>query len=64
MQNKAGIGLSLPFLEEKLMNVPLSAVFGDSENRKTYVWVVEGNKVSRREVTVLFSNGRGKPAYL
>lgn len=45
-----------PFLEEKLMNVPLSAVFGDSENRKTYVWVVEGNKVSRREVTPLFPN--------
>ena len=33
-----------PFLEEKLMNVPLSAVFGNSENQKTYVWVVEGNK--------------------
>lgn len=28
-----------PFLEEKLMNVPLSAVFGDSENRKRmYGW--------------------------
>lgn len=49
--------MSLPFLEEKLMNVPLSAVFGDSENRKTYVWVVEGNKVSHRQVTSLFSNG-------
>ena len=55
----------LPFLfdmktaamEEKLMNVPLSAVFGDSENRKTYVWVVEGNKVSRREVTVYSPTG-------
>ena len=46
-----------PFLEEKLMNVPLSAVFGDSENRKTYVWVVEGNKVSRREVTVYSPTG-------
>ena len=47
----------VPFLEEKLMNVPLSAVFGDSENRKTYVWVVEGNKVSRREVTVYSPTG-------
>ena len=46
-----------PFLEEKLMNVPLSAVFGDSENRKTYVWVVEGKKVSRREVTVYSPTG-------
>lgn len=56
MQNKAGIGCR-PFLEEKLMNVPLSAVFGDSENRKTYVWGVEGNKVSRREVTVYSPTG-------
>ena len=56
MQNKAGIGCR-SFLEEKLMNVPLSAVFGDSENRKTYVWVVEGNKVSRREVTVYSPTG-------
>ena len=46
-----------PFLEEKLMNVPLSAVFGNSENQKTYVWVVEGNKVSRREVTVYSPTG-------
>ena len=50
--------------------MPLSAVFGDSENRKTYVWlvgsemcirdsvwVVEGNKVSRREVTVYSPTG-------
>ena len=43
------------------MNVPLSAVFGDSENRKTYVWVVEGNKVSRREVTVYSPTGEAKP---
>jgi len=46
-----------PFLEEKLMNVPLSAVFGNSENQKTYVWVVEGNKVSRREVSVYSPTG-------
>lgn len=29
-----------PFLEEKLVNIPLSAIFGESENQKTYVWVV------------------------
>lgn len=46
-----------PFLEEKLMNIPLSAVFGDSENQKTYVWVVEDNKVSRREVSVYSPTG-------
>ena len=31
------------------MNVPLSAVFGNSENKNTYVWVVKDNRVSRRE---------------
>lgn len=46
-----------PFLEEKLMNVPLSAVFGESGNRKTYVWVVEDGKVGRREVSVYSPTG-------
>lgn len=46
-----------PFLEEKLMSIPLSAVFVESENKKTYVWVVNGNKVSRREVTVYSPTG-------
>ncbi len=46
-----------PFLEENLVNVPLNAVFGDSENKKTYVWVVDGNKVSLREVTVYSPTG-------
>ena len=46
-----------PFLEEKLMNVPLSAVFGESENKKTYVWIVNDNKVNRREVTVYSPTG-------
>ena len=46
-----------PFIEEKLMNVPLSAVFGDSENKNTYVWVVKDNRVSRREVTVYSPTG-------
>ncbi len=46
-----------PFIEEKLMNVPLSAVFGDSESKRTYVWVVKGGKVSRREITVYSPTG-------
>ncbi|WP_294616099.1 efflux RND transporter periplasmic adaptor subunit [uncultured Bacteroides sp.] len=45
------------FTEEKLMNVPLSAVFGDSESKRTYVWVVKGGKVSRREITVYSPTG-------
>ena len=39
------------------MNVPLSAVFGDSENKNTYVWIVKDNKVNRREVTVYSPTG-------
>ncbi len=46
-----------PFTEEKLMNVPLSAVFGDSESKRTYVWVVKDGKVSRREITVYSPTG-------
>lgn len=46
-----------PFLEEKLVNISLSAIFGESENQKTYVWVVKDNKVSKREVTVYSPTG-------
>lgn len=46
-----------PFLEEKLVNIPLSAIFGESENQKTYVWVVKDNKVSKREVTIYSPTG-------
>ena len=46
-----------PFLEEKLVNIPLSAIFGESENQKTSVWVVKDNKVSKREVTVYSPTG-------
>ena len=46
-----------PFLKEKLVNIPLSAIFGESENQKTYVWVVKDNKVSKREVTVYSPTG-------
>lgn len=46
-----------PFLEEKMMNIPLSAIFSESENKKTYVWVVNDNKVNRREITVYTPTG-------
>lgn len=46
-----------PFLEEKLVNIPLSAIFGESENQRTYVWVVKDNKVSKREITVYSPTG-------
>ena len=39
------------------MNIPLSAIFGESENQKTYVWVVKDNKVNKREVTVYSPTG-------
>ena len=46
-----------PFLEEKLVNIPHSAIFGESENQNTYVWVAKDNKVSKREVTVYSPTG-------
>ena len=43
------------------MNVPLSAVFGDSENKNTYVWIVKDNKVTvyspTGEANLLISKG-------
>ena len=41
-----------PLVEESMTVVPLSAIFGESEGNKTYVWVLNGNQVNRREVTV------------
>lgn len=46
-----------PFLEEKMLDVPLSAIFSENQNNKTYVWVVNDNKVNRREVTVYTPTG-------
>ena len=46
-----------PFIEEKMMNIPLSAVFGESGDKKTYVWIINNDKVSRREVTVYSPTG-------
>lgn len=45
------------YLEESMAVIPLSAVFGENDDRKTYVWIVDGNKVSRREVTVYSPTG-------
>ena len=39
------------------MNIPLSAVFGESGDKKTYVWIINNDKVSRREVTVYSPTG-------
>lgn len=41
-----------PFLKEKFINIPLSAIFSESETQNTYVWVVNQNKVSRRKVEI------------
>ena len=46
-----------PFLEEKMIDVPMSAVFSENGSNKTFVWVVDNNKVSRREVTVYTPTG-------
>ena len=46
-----------PFIEEKMMNIPLSAVFGECGDKKTYVWIINNDKVSRREVTVYSPTG-------
>lgn len=46
-----------PFLEEKMIDVPMSAIFSENGSNKTYVWVVNDNKVSRREVTIYTPTG-------
>lgn len=46
-----------PFVEEDMTTVPLSAVFSESEGSKMYVWVVNDNKVNRREVVMMSPTG-------
>lgn len=46
-----------PFLEESMTVVPLSAIFGESNGKKMYVWVLNGNQVNRREVSVMSPTG-------
>ena len=49
-----------PYLEESMTVVPLSAVFGESTSKNMYVWVLNGNKVTRREVTVESPTGEAQ----
>ena len=49
-----------PSVQESWTIVPLSAVFGESEGNKMYVWVVEDNKVHKREVTVNAPTGEAQ----
>lgn len=49
-----------PLLEEDMTLIPLSAVFGENNGEKTYVWILNGNKVNRREITVLSPTGDAK----
>lgn len=46
-----------PYLEDHMTVVPLTAVFGESNGKQTYVWVLNGNKVNRRQVTVYSPTG-------
>lgn len=49
-----------PLVQDSWTIVPLSAVFGESEGNKMYVWVVEDNKVHKREVTVNAPTGEAQ----
>lgn len=49
-----------PLMEESMTVVPLSAVFGESESKKMYVWILDGNKVNRREVAVMSPTGEAQ----
>jgi multidrug efflux system membrane fusion protein len=40
--------------------VPLSAIFGESNGKKMYVWVLNGNQVNRREVSVMSPTGEAQ----
>ena len=49
-----------PLVQDSWTIIPLSAVFGESEGKKMYVWVVEDNKVHKREVTVNAPTGEAQ----
>ena len=49
-----------PFLEESMTVVPLSAIFGKSNEKKMYIWVLNGNQVNRREVSVMSPTGEAQ----
>lgn len=46
-----------PMTQDDMTVVPLSAVFGESNGKQTYVWVINDNKVSRREIKVFSPTG-------
>lgn len=46
-----------PFLEESMTVIPLSALFSESNGKQMYVWVVNGDKVNRREVSIMSPTG-------
>lgn len=46
-----------PMTEEEMTVVPLSSVFGESNGKQMYVWVLNGSKVNRREVQVFSPTG-------
>lgn len=49
-----------PFLEESMTVVPLNGIFGKSNGKKMYVWVLNGNQVNRREVSVMSPTGEAQ----
>ncbi len=49
-----------PLVQDSWTIVPLSAVFGESEGKKMYVWVVEGDKVHKRGITVNAPTGEAQ----
>lgn len=46
-----------PMVQEDMTVVPLSSIFGESNGKQTYVWIVNDHKVSRREIKVVSPTG-------
>ncbi|MEG1562723.1 MAG: efflux RND transporter periplasmic adaptor subunit [Bacteroides sp.] len=49
-----------PMLEESMTTIPMSAVFSESDGKKMCVWVMNGSKVTRREVVVFSPTGEAQ----
>lgn len=49
-----------PLVQDSWIIIPLSAVFGASEGKQMYVWVVKDNKAYKREVTVHAPTGEAQ----
>ena len=49
-----------PLVQDSWTIIPLSAVFGASEGKQMYVWVVKDNKAYKREVTVHAPTGEAQ----